>query len=78
MFCLLAQKEKRQVNPLNLEQWEFYVIPTSLIDKGMGDIHSITLARVRKDSHPYKFRQLQEAITEGRASPVTPSRATQP
>ena len=61
VFCLLAQKEKHHVNPLDLEQWEFYVIPTCVLDKEFDDRQSISLNQVREYSHAYSFRQLQEA-----------------
>ena len=63
VFCLLKQKEKRLVNPLDLDQWEFYVIPTSALDSEFGDRQSISLNQVVKYSRAYNFRQLQEAIS---------------
>lgn len=33
VFCLLKHKEKSTVNPLDTDQWEFYVVPTWRIDK---------------------------------------------
>ena len=63
VFCLLTQKEKRQINPLDLDQWEFYVIPTSVLDSEFGDRQSISLNQVVKYSRAHRFRQLQEAIS---------------
>lgn len=33
VFCLLKHKDKQTVNPLNLDQWEFYVVPTAQLNK---------------------------------------------
>ena len=33
VFCLLKHKEKATVDPLNAEQWEFYVVPTLRINE---------------------------------------------
>lgn len=33
VFCLLKHRDKQTVNPLDLDQWEFYVAPTALLDK---------------------------------------------
>ena len=33
VFCLLKHRDKATVDPLNSEQWEFYVVPTFLINK---------------------------------------------
>ena len=63
VFCLLTQKEKRQINPLDLDQWEFYVIPTSVLDCEFGERQSISLNQVMKYGRAYRFRQLQEAIS---------------
>ncbi len=62
VFCLLAQKEKRQVDPLDLEQWEFYVIPTSVLDTQFGDRQSISLSKVTAHSQACNFHQLGEAV----------------
>ena len=33
IFCLLAHKDKRTVDPLNLSQWKFYILETSKLDE---------------------------------------------
>ncbi|HEY4649861.1 MAG TPA: hypothetical protein VIG72_00535 [Pontibacter sp.] len=43
VFCLLEHKEKDSVNPLNLEQWKFYVLPTSVLNEKAEHQKSITL-----------------------------------
>ncbi len=43
VFALLAHKEKPSVDPLSVRQWEFYVLPTSVLDKRERSQHSITL-----------------------------------
>ena len=60
IFCLLNQKDKHKVDPLNLDQWEFYVIPTSLLDRELGDTQSISLAKVQQYSANYTFKQLEQ------------------
>ena len=60
IFCLLNQKDKHKVNPLNLDQWEFYVIATSLLDRELGDTQSISLAKVQQYSANYTFKQLEQ------------------
>lgn len=32
VFCLLKMKDQEQIDPLKLEQWEFYVLLTYKID----------------------------------------------
>ncbi len=33
MFALLAHKDQQTLDPLNLDQWEFFVLPTTALDK---------------------------------------------
>jgi hypothetical protein len=43
VFALLAHTEKATVDPLNLEQWRFYVLPTKALNERKRSQHSITL-----------------------------------
>ena len=43
VFALLAHKDKQTVDPLNVNQWDFYVLPMSVLDKRTRSQHSITL-----------------------------------
>lgn len=42
VFCLYASKERTE-SPLHLENWEFYVLPTYLLNENCGTQKSITL-----------------------------------
>lgn len=43
VFAVLIHKDKLTVDPLNLKQWEFYVLPTTALDKRERSQYSITL-----------------------------------
>ena len=43
VLALLHHQDKATVNPMDVEQWCFYVLPTSLIDARTRSQHSITL-----------------------------------
>jgi hypothetical protein len=43
VFALLAHTDKPTVDPLNINQWEFYVVPTTVLDKYDRSEVSITL-----------------------------------
>lgn len=47
VFCLLKHKEQNTINPLNLEQWEFYVLPTETLNQVLGLQKTITLNRLK-------------------------------
>ncbi|WP_105172250.1 hypothetical protein [Pseudoalteromonas sp. T1lg24] len=48
VFCLLKHKDQSSINPLNLEQWEFYVLPTNTLDQSVGAQKTITLNSLEK------------------------------
>jgi hypothetical protein len=43
VFALLKHTEKKTLNPLDLDQWEFYVLPTEVLNQRTRSQHSITL-----------------------------------
>ena len=63
VFCVLTEKIKSEVNPLDIEQWEFYIMSTQLMDKELADSQSISLATVLKYSQRYTFKQLNVYLT---------------
>jgi len=44
VFALLAHRNKSSIDPLNIDQWHFYVVPTSILDARTRSQHSITLS----------------------------------
>lgn len=48
VFCLNLGNTKEESNPLHLENWQFYVIPTSLINEKCKDNKTISLGQVQK------------------------------
>ena len=43
VFCLLKHKDQSSINPLNLDQWVFYVLPTNILNQSVGAQKTITL-----------------------------------
>lgn len=43
VFALLKHRQKKTVNPMDVDQWEFYVLPTSALNGPKDDQQSITL-----------------------------------
>jgi hypothetical protein len=44
VFCLLSHKEKSTVNPLDLSQWNFYILETKVLNKMVGQQKTIALS----------------------------------
>ena len=63
VFALLAHSEKATIDPLNVNQWRFYVLPTAVLDARARSPHSITLKSLEALSGgPVAFAKLCEAI----------------
>lgn len=43
IFCLFSAKDRTTANPIMLEQWEFYLLPTSILDEHCGEQRTISL-----------------------------------
>ena len=46
IFCLLHQQNKSNLDPLNLEQWTFYLLNTQVLNEKMGEKAGLTLSRL--------------------------------
>ncbi len=62
VFCLLHHHDKRTVNPLDLNQWEFYVLATAELNNYARSQHSITLKSLRGLSPAVTYNQLAEEV----------------
>ncbi len=63
-FCLLKHKDKNTIDPLKMEQWEFYVLPTYRIDNYERSQSSITINSLKKLTKPKKYSELKDEITK--------------
>ena len=52
IFCLDKGKTEEAANPLNLDNWDFYVVPTKVINDTFGDQKVLSLKRL-KELSPY-------------------------
>ena len=48
VFALLAHKDKSSIDPLNVQQWQFFVLPTRILDDCTRSQYSITLKTLEK------------------------------
>lgn len=48
IFCLDKGRTKETANPLNLENWDFYVVPTKVINEQFGNQKTLSLKRLIK------------------------------
>lgn len=62
IFALLSEKDKDLVDPLNLDQWQFYVVSTSTLDIKMGNKKQITLNQLEKIAVPVSYQDLKKRL----------------
>ena len=67
VFALLAHQEQPSVDPLDLHQWEFFVVPTAVLDARTRSQHSITLPSLRGLAQPVDFHGLAAAVASAAA-----------
>lgn len=51
IFCLLNHKDQETLNPMDLDQWKFYIVRTSELDDKLGDVQQLSLNRLMKIEH---------------------------
>lgn len=51
VFCLIETKDQDCFNPLDVEQWVFFVVSTSEIDKQLGPQKTMSLSTLQRLSH---------------------------
>lgn len=62
VFALLDHLDKATVDPLDVRQWVFFVVPTSSIDGYQRSQSSITLKSLTKISRPVRYQELRAQI----------------
>ena len=62
VFCLLTGENEEDAWPLEVSHWQFYVVPTKVINRECGDQKTISLSRVQKLANPTDFKNLKEVI----------------
>ena len=63
VLALLGHQDKATIDPLNLDQWEFFVLPTATLDARTRSQHSITLPSLLKlHGESVPFTGLRNAV----------------
>lgn len=48
VFCVLQHENQETIDPLNMDQWAFYVLATNELNRAVGVQKTISLARLKK------------------------------
>ncbi len=63
VFALLAHQNKETLDPLDIDQWEFYVLPTRALNERKRSQHSITVKSLRGlGAGPIAFEALRGRV----------------
>jgi len=62
VFCLLKHKDQLSIDPLKLDQWEFYVLPTTQLNNYERGKSSIALSSLQKLTDKIGYNKLKEKI----------------
>ena len=65
VFCLNIGYTKEESYPLNLNNWEFYIVPTDVIDDNCGDNKKISLNKIKKLGYkPIQYDKIKTTIDD--------------
>jgi len=64
VFALLDHKDKQTVEPMDVGQWTFYVLPTAELDARTRSQHSITMPSLCALCEGVKYQDLKAAVSE--------------
>ncbi|UCE99369.1 MAG: hypothetical protein JSV82_09450 [Planctomycetota bacterium] len=63
VLCLLSEKTRALVNPLDIDQWVFWVIPTRFFNERKRSQHSITYSSLIKEvGQPVTFAEIRPKV----------------
>jgi hypothetical protein len=67
VFCVLSHKDKSTVNPINLNQWDFYILDTEILNAKVPNQKTITLSSLLKlNPVKVKYSELKNEISKSR------------
>lgn len=67
VFCVLACRDPEVLDPCDVAQWEFYVVPTSALDRSVRGGHSLTFGSLQALCTPVEHGRLADAVREAAA-----------
>ena len=64
VFCLNTGTTKETSNPMNINNWIFYIVPTSIINEQCGNNKTISLNRVKEFAKEVQYDKIKETIDD--------------
>ena len=64
VFCLLKHRDQETLDPLDVDQWEFFVVATEVLDAELGPQKSLGLQRLKSIMRPLPYAEIAGAIAD--------------
>ncbi len=64
VFCLLKHRCQKTIDPLDVDQWEFYVVPKALLDCERGNGKGIALNALKELTGAVPYGELSNRVRE--------------
>src|SRR5579875_2351118 len=68
VFAILKHQDQRTIDPLNVNQWEFYVVPTVDLDARTRSQYGITLSTLKTLCRPLGYTELRTGVLQAAKS----------
>ncbi len=68
VFCVYTERARGQANVLDVSKWEFYVLPTTVINRELGTQKTVVLSRISALTDPVPYSRLRGRVDEALAS----------
>ncbi len=62
VFCLYTERDREAADVLDLDKWEFYVLPTGRINRELGAQKRVSLGTIKRMANPVRYAQLKESV----------------
>jgi hypothetical protein len=62
IFCLNIGETKEESNPMNIKNWEFYIVPTKIINNVCGNNKTINLGKVKNIAKQVDYFEIKNYI----------------
>lgn len=62
VFCLLKYQDKSNINPLNTDHWEFYIISNTELENKIKSQKKISLSALNKLCTPVNYSEIQKNV----------------
>ncbi len=62
IFCLLKEKDYKIIEVLDLDQWEFFVIGTDILNNTFHEQKTLSLNKIKKITNSVSYRDLKKEV----------------